>query len=231
MLNARLATCPCVPGMDAKPQIVEHINKPLSQTVYDTKWVPCSARFVLLGSPPRQTGLIQVYNLVRGAVELSAEVECPKAFKCGTFGHSTLAERHLATGDFAGGLMVSDLERLSTPLFQVPKAHETIINAIDGCGGIKGGGAPEIVTGGRDGCVHVWDPRQRDRPVASMEPETGTPPRDCWCVSFGDAHSADDRVVAAGYDNGDVKLLDLAAGKIRWETNVSNGAGPALRQP
>ena len=25
------------------------------------------------------------------------------------------------------------------------------------------------------------------------------------------------------YDNGDVKLLDLVAGKLRFETNVSNG--------
>ena len=47
--------------------------------------------------------------------------------------------------------------------------------------------------------------------------------RDCWAVAFGDAHSADSRVVAAGYDNGDVKLLDLVAGKLRFETNVSNG--------
>jgi hypothetical protein len=31
-------------------------------------------------------------------------------------------------------------------------AHESIINAIDGCGGLGiGYGAPEIVTGGRDG--------------------------------------------------------------------------------
>ena len=101
--------------------------------------------------------------------------------------------------------------------------HDTIINAIDGCGGLKGAGAPEIATGGRDGCVHVWDPRQKDRPVASMEPEEGAPVRDCWSVAFGDAHTANDRLVAAGYDNGDVKLLDLVAGKVRWETNVSNG--------
>ena len=45
-------------------------------------------------------------------------------------------------------------------------AHSAIINAIDGCGGLGiGGGAPEIVTGSRDGevpslikcvCVCVW---------------------------------------------------------------------------
>jgi len=206
----------------SKVQIIEHVNKPLSQTVYDTKWVPCSARFVSLGTPARQTGLIHVYSLTAGDIELQAELERPKAFKCGTFGASSIAERHLATGDFAGGVALWDLERLQEPLFAM-QGHEAIINCIDGCGGLKGAGAPEIATGGRDGAVHVWDPRQRDRPVASMLPEEGAPVRDCWAVAFGDAHSADSRVVAAGYDNGDVKLLDLVAGKLRFETNVSNG--------
>jgi len=206
----------------SKVQIIEHVNKPLSQTVYDTKWVPCSARFVSLGTPARQTGLIHVYSLTAGDIELQAELERPKAFKCGTFGASSIAERHLATGDFAGGVALWDLERLQEPLIAT-QGHEAIINCIDGCGGLKGAGAPEIATGGRDGAVHVWDPRQRDRPVASMLPEEGAPVRDCWAVAFGDAHSADSRVVAAGYDNGDVKLLDLVAGKLRFETNVSNG--------
>ena len=48
-----------------------------------------------------------------------------------------------------------DLERMSTPVFNV-QAHNGLVNAIDGCGGLGiGGGAPEIVTGGRDGeCTH-----------------------------------------------------------------------------
>ena len=45
-----------------------------------------------------------------------------------------------------------DLEKLESPVFAV-KAHQTIINGIDGCGGI-GIGAPEIVTGSRDGMFH-----------------------------------------------------------------------------
>jgi hypothetical protein len=44
-----------------------------------------------------------------------------------------------------------DLERLDKPVFQV-KGHQSIINAIDGVGGLNiGYGAPEIVTGSRDG--------------------------------------------------------------------------------
>ena len=96
-----------------KPQMVEHIHKALPLTVYETKWVPCSARFVVLGSPPRQSGMIQLYNLVKGDAQLVAELERPKSFKCGTFGHSALAERQLATGDFAGELAIWDLEKLA----------------------------------------------------------------------------------------------------------------------
>lgn len=33
--------------------------------------------------------------------------------------------------------------------------------------------------------------------------------RNCWAVAFGDCHSADDRCLLAGYDNGDVKMFDL----------------------
>ena len=106
-----------------KPQIVEHIHKSLPLTVYDTKWVPCSGRFVVLGSPPRQTGMIQLYSLVKGDAELTGELEMPKSFKCGTFGHASLAERTLATGDFAGQLAIWDLERLVQPIYSVGDAH------------------------------------------------------------------------------------------------------------
>ena len=88
------------------------VNKSLSMTVYETKWIPSSARFVLLGSPARQTGMLQIYQLNGGSIELEAEVERPKSFKCGTFGATTLAERRIATGDFVGTLAIWDLERL-----------------------------------------------------------------------------------------------------------------------
>jgi len=48
-------------------------------------------------------------------------------------------------------LYYRDLEGLGSPIYSV-SAHESIINAIDGVGGLGiGGGAPEIVTGSRDG--------------------------------------------------------------------------------
>lgn len=43
-----------------------------------------------------------------------------------------------------------DLQKLELPVWTV-KGHTQIINCIDGIGGLLGGGAPEIVTGSRDG--------------------------------------------------------------------------------
>jgi len=192
--------------MDAtdRPQIVEHVHKSLTYVVYDTRWVPSSARMVVLGCHPRGTGALQVMSLSRGGLTVEVEAEKHGAFKCGTFGASSLAERHLATGDFEGRLSIWDLERTEMPVYSV-KAHDVIVNAIDGCGGLNIGGAPELVTGSRDGTVRVWDPRQRDKPVAALEPEEGSG-RDCWSVAFGGSHSDEERCIVAGFDNGDVKL-------------------------
>ena len=70
------------------------------------------------------------------------------------------------------------------------QAHSKMANVIDGIGG-KGPeyGAPELVTGGSDGCVRVWDPRQ-ESPVVSLEPaDSEVVKPDCWAVCFGNAYN------------------------------------------
>ena len=204
------------------PQIIEHIHKSINFTSYDTKWVPCSARFVAMGIHANAKGALQVFQLNNGDLELTSEHVTPSGIKCGTFGASSLEDRQLATGDYNGVLNIYDLERPDAPLYN-QQAHKSIINCIDGCGGLGiGFGAPEIVTGGRDGCVRLWDPRVSE-PVLALEPGEGQPVRDCWSVAFGDSFSDEDRCIAAGYDNGDVKLFDLRTSTMRYETNVGNG--------
>ncbi|EDO30763.1 predicted protein [Nematostella vectensis] len=209
--------------MENKPQIILHATSSLNYTLFDAKWVPCSARFVVLGNHARGTGAMQVYELSKGSIKLLKDVEKRTPFKCGTFGASSLQQRYLATGDFEGKMMIWNLENTEKPVYSV-KAHTQIINAIDGVGGLGvGEGAPEIVTGSRDGSVSVWDPRQKDKPVASMAPIEGQEGRDCWAVAFGDTYNAEERSVVAGYDNGDIKMFDLKKMALRWETNVKNG--------
>ena len=78
-----------------------------------------------------------------------------------------------------------NLESTELPVYSA-KGHKEIINCIDGVGGLGiGEGAPEIATGSRDGAVKIWDPRQKNDPVATMEPGEGETKRDCWSVAFG----------------------------------------------
>jgi hypothetical protein len=42
-------------------------------------------------------------------------------------------------------------------------------------------------------------------------------------VAFGNSFNDEERCLAAGYDNGDVKVFDLRMNAVRWETNVGNG--------
>ncbi|KAJ3202874.1 hypothetical protein HDU82_007008, partial [Entophlyctis luteolus] len=168
-----------------KPQVIVLETKSVAYTPYDVKWIPCTARFVVMGQHPRGTGALAVYELEQGRAVLVKESEKPHALKCGSFGASNLVERHLATGAFDGTLAVYDIERpASDPVFSV-KAHEQIINCIDACGGSGlRTGPPEIVTGSRDGTVKVWDIRQKEKPVAVISPGEGEPKRDAWAVAF-----------------------------------------------
>ena len=48
-------------------------------------------------------------------------------------------------------------------------------------------------------------------------------PRTIFLILSGNSYNDEERCVAAGYDNGDVKLFDLRTMSLRWETNVKNG--------
>eukprot|EP00758_Cryptobia_borreli_P010742 Tbor_TRINITY_DN5597_c3_g2::TRINITY_DN5597_c3_g2_i1::g.13326::m.13326 len=232
----------------SRQQIIEHVKKSLLFTPFDCKWVPSSANLLVMGQYPNNKGAISLFELDQGELKCLMEKKVPMPIKCGTFGHHhsynsgglssqspVSAVRQLATGDFAGSVQLWDLELtidgpdrtvipkpgcLDTPVLEFKHAHSSIVNAIDGA---LYNGPPEIVTGGRDGAVRVWDTRQADKPVVSLTPSDQSKARDCWTVRFGNAHTPEDRTIAAGYDNGDVKIFDLRTNKMIHEFNVTNG--------
>jgi len=206
-----------------KPRIIEHINKNLNWTINDCKWIPSSARFVAAGGIARGTGCVEVYSLTENGKDVSKThtIENKHPIKCCTFEATGIEERHLACGDFDGNVLLYDLNKPSSkPLYTIEKAHSQIINTIDGCG--LSYGPPEIATGSRDGCVKIWDLRQKQKPIVSLEPQEGSPV-DCWAVCLGNSYNAQERVCACGYENGDLKIFDLRTNSILWETNLKNG--------
>jgi len=156
----------------------------------------------------------------QGKLVSVGEVETKAGLKCCTFAASSPGLRQIAVGTFSGCLDIYDLQALSKPIWS-SQAHTSLVNCVDGCGGPVGAGAAELVTGGRDGAVKIWDPRVKDA-VVTLEP-TVTQAADCWSVAFGNASSENERCVAAGYDNGDVKFFDFRTMSLRWETNIRNG--------
>ncbi|XP_031635352.1 WD repeat-containing protein 92-like [Contarinia nasturtii] len=198
-----------------------HITHEVNFTIFDTKWLPQTAKFAAIGAKTNGTGgLIKVFELNGKQLDITREISRQNAFKCSAFGLSRTKNYYLAVGDFGGSLQIIDLDRFD--VFNIDNAHKGVINAIDAAGSQKNRGATEIVTGGQDGHVKVWDPRC-NYAVVQLMPKQGTKRPDCWSVAFGDSYNRFERCVFAGFDNGDIKLFDLRTLKERWDVNVGNG--------
>jgi hypothetical protein len=89
-----------------KPHLIVHSEKSLDTTPYDVKWIPGTAKWVVLGQQPNGTGSLHIYELRDAKVELVKKCVTSSAIKCGSFKASALHRQHLATGDFDGRLSI-----------------------------------------------------------------------------------------------------------------------------
>ena len=182
--------------------IHNYLSHPTNYISFDIKFLPSSAKIVSVGRYANNNGVISCLEFNKDKLVSIHESEKNFPFKCCTFGASFLEERNIATGDFFGQLAIWDIQSNHTeiPLFYTNK-HKGVINSIDGIGGgeykedLKM--APELVTGGQDKIINVWDIRQKDKPVLSYEGKT-----DCWSVCFCDNINEPNRYVAAGFSDG-----------------------------
>ena len=58
-----------------KPQIIALAEKPVNYNLFDGKWIPCSAKYVVMGCKANDKGVIQVYELNSGESSLIYEVK------------------------------------------------------------------------------------------------------------------------------------------------------------
>ena len=86
----------------SKPQIIPYAEESVDMTLFDCRWVPCSTRFAVMGTHLKGNGVLRVYtlDLEKKGIKMVTEGSTEHPIKCGSFGATTLEERHLATGDF-----------------------------------------------------------------------------------------------------------------------------------
>ena len=65
-------------------------------------------------------------------------------------------------------LYLGDFEEKGSQIYEIKKAHKSIIYTIDAVGGNLNYGTPEVVTGGKDGNTKIWDLRS-DKPAIILE--------------------------------------------------------------
>lgn len=59
-----------------KPQIIVHTEKSTTLSLYDGLWVPCAAKFVILGCTAKSEGIIDLYELSSNDSILIKQVDC-----------------------------------------------------------------------------------------------------------------------------------------------------------
>lgn len=89
-----------------QPLMFSHINHAENFSIFDTKWIPQTAKFVAIGGRSNATGLIKVYELNGTQIDVVREINKKNTFKCAAFGLSRTKAAYLAIGDFGGSLQV-----------------------------------------------------------------------------------------------------------------------------
>lgn len=89
-----------------RPLLFTHITRVENFAVFDTKWIPQTAKFVAIGGRANSTGLIKVFELNGNEIDVVREINKKNTFKCAAFGLSRFKNGYLSIGDFGGSLQI-----------------------------------------------------------------------------------------------------------------------------
>lgn len=178
------------------PQIFEHITESLDFTPFAAGWLGHTPRLAVMGQTPKMEGVLRILKMEKNKFKELSKMSFGKGFKSfcsNTFknvmtnqpslksengGEGQLSQNgykdsfgvQIAVADVSGKVCLIDL--VKEKIFYEVEAHKGMANAVDTMGGVYGSGVLEFLTGGSDGCVRLWDPRQAV-PVLALEPESG----------------------------------------------------------
>lgn len=215
------------PPSFTKPQILSHLSTTLDYTPFTCCWIPLSARISVCGSTSKGSGIIEVYTLDDNKLNKTSRYTLDNPIKCSTYNASNKQQRYITIGDYKGNVSIIDIGNNSNKQSQPTVLYTTkassnnnIVNSIYAVGGIYGGEPIEIASATKD-CVRLFDIRQQE-PVINISSSSGSG-RDCWSVCIGNSVTSNDRYLAIGYDNGDLKIFDLRINQFKYQVNIGNG--------
>ncbi|KAF8819661.1 putative WD repeat-containing protein 92 [Cardiosporidium cionae] len=204
------------------PQLIEHICENLDYVPFGCCWIPQSAEFAVVGETMKRQGILEIKEMDNGKLQLKEKITTPCGINCVKTCESSFGIHCLVTGELDGKISLRDIERPSQNIWS-QCGHSEAITCIDICGISSNNkyGPLEIVTGCRNGTVKLWDIRQPNE-ILQLKPIDNAQ-AECWTVAFGNCHNENNRCIAAGFDNGDVKLFDLRSSTMTFEENIQNG--------
>ncbi|ETW34588.1 hypothetical protein PFTANZ_04681 [Plasmodium falciparum Tanzania (2000708)] len=144
-------------NIENKPQIIEHINYCLDNTIYDLKWVHGKSNIIAVGEMLDKKGYIHIYNLDRGKFTCISKTNLDKGVKTIAPFFSSTGTYTIACGSFDGNILLYDINNMSEEYYKIRK-HTKLINKID-CKNYKNNNI--IVSASRDGSVKIFDIRTK----------------------------------------------------------------------
>lgn len=92
--------------MMAEPALFSHIEHSDTFPVLDTKWIPGTVKFLVLGGTRSGTGVIKIYELNGGRLGLVGSINGKSTVKTCTFLPAKRHQHCFAVGDFDGTLQI-----------------------------------------------------------------------------------------------------------------------------
>lgn len=84
---------------DNCPQIIEHVNYQMNNTIYEVKWLDKKSEIITVGEKLDKKGFLNIYNLNKGELSSTAETITSSGIRSTTTFYSHTGSYTIACGN------------------------------------------------------------------------------------------------------------------------------------
>lgn len=89
-----------------QPFIFTYISHNENFSIFETKWIPGTAKLAAIGGNGNSTGCIKVFELNGDRLDILHVINKRSPLRCAAFGLSRTKQSYMCTGDFKGSLQI-----------------------------------------------------------------------------------------------------------------------------